>query len=275
MKSMNCRSVRREIEEANPGDLFHPDANLHIENCLECETFADEHLKLQKIVSSLGTVAAPDDFEFRLRARLAAEKPGTAQPFVFRNLSFGFRSAAFAAIVMLIGAGLLFVSLRSPADGPLAVKEPSQQTNKTREIANNKENKGRQNGSSELTPGTLAPKTSQTVPDRKLTSVAQHSNSDRGKPRIASVASVREADGLKTRDLSSSPATVVKRSTQLAEVYPTSSFPIEAAYQSLKVSLDDGRGSWRTISLPSVSFGSQRVLAQSSSPLLEPARGSW
>lgn len=275
MKSLNCRSVRREIDEANPGDLFSSVANDHIETCPECETFANKHLKLQKIVSSLGTVAAPDDFEFRLRARLAGEKPGTARPLIFRNFSLGFRPVAFAAILLLIGAGLLVVSLRSPADRSLAVKEPTRETNKTNEIANNKQDGAQQTGSSDLTPGTLTPKTSQAVPEVKLTSIAQRSDSGRRKPRLSAVASVRETGRLKTRDLSSTRATVVKQSDQLAEAYPTYSFPIGAAYQSLKVSLDDGRGSSRTISLPSVSFGSQRVLAQSSSRLLESARGSW
>ena len=37
-------------------------------------------------------------------------------------------------------------------------------------------------------------------------------------------------------------------------------FPIDASLQSLKVSLYDGRGNARTISFPTVSFGSQRVL---------------
>src|SRR2546429_9008037 len=116
MKSMNCRSVRREIDEAEPGNLLSSVANNHIENCLECERFADKHLKLQKIVSSLGTVEAPEDFEFRLRARLAGEKRGSAHLFALRNLSFGFRSAAFATVAVLIGSALLFVSLRSPSD---------------------------------------------------------------------------------------------------------------------------------------------------------------
>jgi hypothetical protein len=37
-------------------------------------------------------------------------------------------------------------------------------------------------------------------------------------------------------------------------------FPIDASLQSLKFSLDDGRGNARTISVPTISFGSQRVL---------------
>jgi hypothetical protein len=272
MKSMNCRSVRREIDEAEPGNLLSSVANNHIENCLECERFADEHLKLQKIVSSLGTVEAPEDFEFRLRARLAGEKRGSAHLFALRNLSFGFRSAAFATVAVLVGSALLFVSLRSPSDGSRALNGQIRATNKTNLTANNKESGGQQAPSTVSSPASVI-QASQTVP--KFSAIEQRGGAVRGRSKLMAVASARETGGLKTVDSSSTSAAVVKRSEQLAEVYPTYAFPIEAPYQSLKVSLDDGRGSSRTISLPSVSFGSQRVLAQGPSPLLESARGSW
>lgn len=271
---MNCRSVRREIDEAEPAHLLSSVANNHIENCLQCETFAEEHLKLQKIVSSLGIVEAPEDFEFRLRARLAGEKRGAARPFALRSFSFGFRSAAFATIVLLIGSVLLFVSLRSPSDSPRAVNEPTHRTDRNLP-ADNKQSGGQQIAvSAEASPaaGTQA---FQTAPDVKFSSIGQRSNTGKGKPRLPTVASVSETGGFRTRDLSSTSAVVVKASDQLAEANTAYAFPIEAAYHSLKVSLDDGRGSSRTISLPRVSFGSQRFLAQGSSPLLESARGSW
>jgi hypothetical protein len=52
----------------------------------------------------------------------------------------------------------------------------------------------------------------------------------------------------------------------------TAMFPIEASSQSVKVSLDDGRGNARTISFPTVSFGSQRVptIANQLAP-----KGAW
>jgi hypothetical protein len=42
-------------------------------------------------------------------------------------------------------------------------------------------------------------------------------------------------------------------------------FPVDASQQSLKVSLFDSRGNPKTISLPSVSFGSQRVVPTTTS----------
>jgi hypothetical protein len=41
---------------------------------------------------------------------------------------------------------------------------------------------------------------------------------------------------------------------------PSAIFPIDASLESFKVSLDDGRGNARTISVPTITFGSQRVL---------------
>ena len=59
-------------------------------------------------------------------------------------------------------------------------------------------------------------------------------------------------------DFSSERANVVNSTLPPLNNEPV--FPIEASVQSLKVSLDDGRGNARTISFPTVSFGSQRML---------------
>ena len=123
MRKMNCRNVRREIEEVAPGDLLSSSANDHMKNCAQCGTFREDRLKLREMLSSLGAVEAPGDFDFRLRARLANEKRGGGQPFVMRNLSFGFRSAAVATILLLIGSALLFVSLRTPPNNSLSAKD--------------------------------------------------------------------------------------------------------------------------------------------------------
>ena len=45
----------------------------------------------------------------------------------------------------------------------------------------------------------------------------------------------------------------------------TTVFPLDTSLQSFKVSLDDGRGNARTISVPTISFGSQRMLKNANS----------
>jgi hypothetical protein len=58
---------------------------------------------------------------------------------------------------------------------------------------------------------------------------------------------------------------VMELSSEGAKVFnKATTFPIETSLQSVKVSLDDGLGNARTISFPTVSFGSQRVLTPAS-----------
>src|SRR5437762_13804302 len=85
--------------------------------CVACETLSREQIGLQKLVSSLGTVEAPGDFDFRLQARLANERRGRSQSFTFGDLSFVFRSAVVAAVRRVMGAVLVFVSLRMDSGG--------------------------------------------------------------------------------------------------------------------------------------------------------------
>lgn len=40
----------------------------------------------------------------------------------------------------------------------------------------------------------------------------------------------------------------------------SAAFPIDTSLESFKVSLDDGRGNAKIISVPTISFGSQRIV---------------
>jgi hypothetical protein len=271
MRKMNCRSLRREIEEVIPSNLLSASANDHLNGCAECNAFRDGRLKLQEMLSTLGAIEAPGDFDFRLRARLANEKRGAGQPFVMRNLSFGFRSAAALTILLLIGSTLLFVSLRtnnslsanatkaplSPTEQAQPKGQPESTTKGTVAVnvpTNTEEIKP------DTAPGSEKPTTLRNI-GSKRTSVAMRGNSP-------------QTGGLKTREMASTAARVLRK---WDATHPANSnvFPIGASYQSIKVSLDDGRGSKRTISLPSVSFGSQRVLSPGSSSLMASARSDW
>lgn len=278
MTRINCRSVRREIEEAAPGEMLSSVAGDHMKNCVECGTFNQQHLKLQKMVSSLGTVEAPGDFDFRLRARLAGEKRGTPQPFAIRNRSVGFRSAAFVTVLLLIGSALLFVSLRTPVDNSQSAGDMKfAPRDKEATAGQQPRNDGQQNAAVQLASGSQGAQAS--VIDEKPKSSESPERRRNVSPRplaeqVASVRnSVRNKERQRTRDLSSTQAAVFRPTEQVAQAGESSVFPIDASYQSLRFSFDDGRGSARTISLPKVSFGSQRVLSPTPSALAP--RGSW
>jgi hypothetical protein len=275
MRKMNCRSVRREIEEAPLGNLLSASAGDHLRDCSACSLFREDRLKLREMLSSLGAVEAPGDFDFRLRARLANEKRGAGQPFVMRTLSFSFRSAAVAATLLLIGSALLVVSLRTSSNVPLSAtgaKSPSttvdpshaniQPADSQVAITSPSNVDGIKKPDGIKGPTELVKKVAVPRPfEGRRTEVATRGN--RGvNPRI------------ETLETGSTPAKVV-RAGDPTNASSSNVFPIGASFQSLKVSLDDGRGSSRTISVPSVSFGSQRVLTPGTSSLLASARSDW
>jgi hypothetical protein len=276
MRKINCRNVRREIEEAAPGNVLSSSVNDHLANCVACEKLAREQSRLQQIVSSLGTVEAPGDFDFRLRARLAGEKPGSAQAFAavaIGRFSFGLRSAALA-MMLLVAFAFVLVSLRSHANNQLAADAPSAPTTGPAQSE-------KQPGQSGETAKTVAPAATSVSDGNQSVALAgnpsrssDHSPLKGGSgPRQGEPASPRRTSGLAALDSSSTQAPVLTRYDQ--PEYPTSAFPIEASYQSVRVSVENGRGTSRTISLPAVSFGSKQALSQNGPPLVAAARDAW
>jgi hypothetical protein len=263
MSSMNCRNIKREIEARGAG-RFSSAVMEHIERCAACETISRQQSELHALVSSLGRVEAPADFDVRLRARLAAEERDKSRSFAFADLSFGLRSAAVAAVLLVIGSTFVFVTFRNRPDAVLAGNKQVAVTPVTPESKPKSiENGEKPVGSDAAQSRTTAEAGSNPLP-RPRRNVGWRSE----------LASLRN-NRLGTRDQSSTSAGVLKRNDQLAEAYPTAAFPINASYQSLKVSVDNGSGLSRTISLPTVSFGSQRTLSNSASPLMASARGTW
>ena len=264
MRNINCRNIQREIEEAGSADLLSSSAIAHLEACVACETLSKQQTKLHALVSSLGTVEAPGDFDFRLRARLAGEKRRDARTLPFWNLSFGMRSTAVAASLLLIGAVFAIVSFRARPDnavgGGKQVASVPASIQKQPEIS-----------------GTVSPVTTAVnkAPSGPIEADFQPIEREkRGRTSRNELAAFR-GNRLGTRDLSDTGASIQTRDDQIAGSYPSAAFPINASYQSHKVSVDNGRGTSRTISLPSVSFGSQRTLSQTPSPLIASARDSW
>ena len=243
MRTMNCQKVRRVIEATDRGDFLNAEAAEHIKGCPACEKLNEEHLVLRDITANLGTVEAPADFDFRLRARLARANAEDVRP-GFGRLTFGLRSAALASLLVVFGGAMLIVNLRTaenPTQNPVVEKPAGNEA-----IA----------AATPFQPTLGSP--GLTTPSLSRDAVRASNGNRRGRTG--------------TRDMASGRAPVVRPNELTARA---SDFPIDASSQPVKVSLDDGRGSSRTISVPTVSFGSQRVLSQSNSPLVASARGAW
>lgn len=225
MKQKRCELVRRELEELMLNEEFSAAAAEHLQTCSDCREFQRQQTKLRRIVGSLGTVNAPADFDFRLRARLAAD----AQTPSFRYWSMAVKGLATAAIVLVFGIGAAVIWQRDRQQTPVVVApriEPIEIENTRNE---------------DLPIVEVGPTVAVGRPLRK----AERSTVSKPKRTVTAI------------DFSSERASVVTSTRPALDTAAV--FPIEASLQSVKVSLDDGRGNARTISFPTVSFGSQRV----------------
>src|SRR4029079_3968240 len=117
MRKNICEVIRRELDELMLDETCSTAAVDHLRECGACREFHEKQTKLRQIVGSLGTVAAPADFDFRLRARLANESSSAASSFGF--LALASLQRGFATVVVLvvfaIGAYLVRNAFNRPA----------------------------------------------------------------------------------------------------------------------------------------------------------------
>jgi hypothetical protein len=237
MKDTRCELVHREVEELMLNEEFSAAAAEHLHTCADCQEFQRQQTKLRQIVGSLGTVSAPADFDFRLRARLAGDAQGAG----FRYWSFAVKGLATAAILVVFGVGVAVIRQRGTQPGAVAegprIQTPPEQPSQA----------GPKQPDKPKVISSPAPEVRPTV-----------AVNNEPKPKVERSFVVKPKRSLTSVDFSSERANVISNARPAMNNEPV--FPIDASLQSLKVSLDDGRGNARTISFPSVSFGSQRVL---------------
>ena len=246
MSKANCKTVRRELDELTPGNEYRSEVLAHLKECSECREFDEKQMKLRQIVGSLGTVAAPSDFDFRLRSRLASDNARSSFHFGALGL-FGTRSAAVVVgLALLIGTvvGVRYLTNRSKGNQNIAEtvgKEPAKATESPKPLAAK----------------TATPPVKQEGTETRETTVTATNVSNR---RTQS-AGTRVKRAMATNESASTQATVIRAPETSADTV----IPVDASQQSLRVSLFDGRGNPRTISVPTVTFGSQRVVPQATS----------
>ena len=241
MRKNNCGVVRKELDELMLGEACSSPAAAHLRECAGCREFHQQQTKLRQIVGSLGTVSAPADFDFRLRARLANDSSSVA----YRQ--FARRAFALASVLLVFATGAFLV--RNVLDRPESTGEEVVSTNPQPAVPE-----------SPKIVETSAPKALQENPGKQPVDSSPEKRRQTIKNEQAFLAASRTPRRLVAKDSSSTGAEVmrVKEAENAFEA-----FSLDAALDSFKVSLDDGRGNARTISVPTISFGSQRMLQTS------------
>ena len=230
MRKNNCKVIRRELDELMLGEAWSAAATEHLHECAECREFHVQQTKLRQIVGSLGTVEAPADFDFRLRARLA--NGASSGPAIYWRLMRSGLVVAAMAIVVLMGVAVVRDAMRQGENnGEVAQKPEVHQTVK---------------------PDHAPP----IVPEKKKTDDVVAGVTRETIRKIRPAQTDYKKRPLSSFAISSTGASVLNGTTPAGV---SAAFPIDSSAQSFTVSLEDGRGNAKTISVPTVSFGSQRI----------------
>jgi hypothetical protein len=241
MKRSNCTKIQSELDEMLLSEDCSAEVSLHLGECRECRDFHEKQLKLRQIVGSLGTVSAPADFDFRLRSRLARENSDSG--FHLSSLvGFGQRTAVIAtALTLIVAAVFVYRNFTNRNEAPQTVAGKEGPSN-VRPIA------------------VPEPRPSQS-PVSPITGQELAVRPPQSPNPITKRTKTRSKSAIVAQDFSSTGANVIRQTSTTSE----NIFPVDASQQSLKVSLFDRYGNPRTISLPTVSFGSQRVVPTTAS----------
>lgn len=268
MRVVNCKTVCREIEEADLAENLTGSVMEHLSRCGQCQGFHDERLKLRQLVASLETVAAPPDFDLRVRSRLANERSAPRAGYFFSNFTFGFPSVALAMLALMIGGVFALRAWNAPTTNITAVQTDTPEVSVP----------GRAGEQLPSTESGLRSNTDKRFSDTEKNDSSETFRPDRQtkkrSPLRSAIASSRNGRRLATREFSSTPAPVVKREEAVASL-ESPIFPIETSSQPLRLSLDYSGGVSRTISVPALSFGSERVLTDGLSLVKNSPKGAW
>jgi hypothetical protein len=106
---MNCRDFLNEFEDRNGlSDM----ATLHLKDCADCQKINVVQSRVWQLIDKFEPATAPNDFDFRVKARIAGAKPADFQPSIFPFL----RYALGLSVVGLILAFVVFNGVYSIDD---------------------------------------------------------------------------------------------------------------------------------------------------------------
>ncbi len=250
-----CKAYRREIEAAADGVGVSTGARSHAAVCRACGDELRARASLRALVGGLGKVEAPADFEFRLRARMAASKAeGGRGRFGGTRWLYGFAPVAIAACFVVVSATLyLRQAARTNTANPPAVvatNGPSRSVEPDRATSNNVQNQD----AAPVTVGEVAKVNS-------TEAVAPRSHKPAHKVVVRST-QAREVASRGESRMEVAPRTFVSSVTGAQVIKPIS---VKASAEPLRVIVRDERGAERVVSMRGVSFGSQDFLARGAS----------
>jgi len=249
-----CKAYRREMDEAADGGAMSTGARAHASACRACGDELRVRESLRALVGGLGKVEAPADFEFRLRARLAASKAdGGRSHFGGGRWLYGFVPVAVAACFVVVSATLYF---RQAARTTPAVATPVGVEAARHVEVTPAPSTGAQGGPAEL--AVRGVEVGREIP-APVASPETHKvvRKPRADSRNTQAREVAARDG---RRADEAQHTAYFSNEGARVISPP--FPVKASGEPLRVILRDERGAERVVPMRGVSFGSQDFLAR-------------
>jgi hypothetical protein len=241
MNGRECRATRREIDESELNQRLSDQARSHVASCSSCRGFHAERTSLRELVGSLEPVAAPGDFDLRLRARMASERQSRArQPFIFRLVT-STPAIAVAALVVMLAMSLVWLAQRNRSQAPPTALVPIKEAPKVPEQTQLASNGGSDIGQTGVPPAPL--------------DLKPGSRPGRGENSPREINSKSAPADVKAIDYGVSPAEYIRQGEQRA-----GEVSLSAPLKPMIVSMQDDHGATHKISLPPVSFGAQRLV---------------
>ena len=235
MSNKQCNETRRQLDELTLDELTANSLD-HLAVCADCSAFHTKQTRLRQLVASLDVVSAPADFDFKLRARIAQAEANRRGFRWFESpaLRAGLVGAAIllAVTVSYIGfnrssnVNIPTVATEVQSPLPSAIQQPSVEDGRPSD--------------------TVAQAPSSLVSNRPEKPVKRYNAPQTGNKRFATLDYSNER----------APVFVSDGSTKHGEV-----FPIPTNGQPFRISVEDSSGNARVITVPTVSFGSQRVMS--------------
>jgi hypothetical protein len=253
MNSSECRATRLEIEQSELHERLSDPALTHIGSCVGCRDFHGERTRLRELVGSLEPVVAPGDFDMRLRARISAEQNGGARVSFFQRLVVSTPAMAVAALLVMLAGSFVWFAQHQRDQQPSIAANNSGSTEQSLKPA----------AEAATTKTTSPVGESATNPPPEVIAKGSRLESYRATGGSKS-AGVRAPSDFYTKGAES-----VRQGEQRA-----GEVSLRAPVKPLVVSLEDEKGGKRKISLPPVSFGSQR-LVDNRTPVSSNNSRSW
>jgi hypothetical protein len=122
---MNCQNIRAAVDASSPREPFSEQITHHLALCQSCGEYAAQMTALLTLMNAAPRVQAPNDFDFRLRARLAqaraARSPqrglGFFTEFWKQSFSWGQAASALAAVALVVTLSTVYlIGNRNPAN---------------------------------------------------------------------------------------------------------------------------------------------------------------